>query len=76
MIAEEVKAEMKRVVRHWQRFDCDTRANMESSHRLGHRQRHQVGSFFYTHPDVGGICFEKRSVAARAAVERRNAASR
>lgn len=65
-----LKAERKRVVRCFHKYDSETRANHASSHRLGHQQRKAVGEFFYTHPDIPGIAFPTRKRAAEAALER------
>lgn len=66
--AEALKAESKRVVRNFQPFTSEQRANHAASHRLGHRQRERVGEFFYTHPDVPGAAFTTRKRAAEAAL--------
>lgn len=65
-----LKAEAKRVVRCFQHFTSEQRANHAASHRLGFRQRESVGRFFYTHPDVPGLAFDRRGDAARAALRR------
>jgi hypothetical protein len=64
-----LKAEAKRVVRCFQRYTSDMRANHAASHRLGYLQRGAVGEFFYIHPDAPGIAFRKRFDAARHVVE-------
>jgi hypothetical protein len=61
-------AEARRVVRHFQRFTPEQRADHASSGRLGHRQRQAVGEFFYVHPDLPGRAFPTRRAAARAAL--------
>lgn len=63
-----LKAEAKRVVRNWQPYSSDQRANHGASHRLGHRQRTADGHHFYTHPDVPNRAFDTRGAAARAAL--------
>lgn len=63
-----VKAESKKVVRIFQSFTSEQRANHASSHRLGHRQRQAVGEFFYVHPAIPDRAFPTRSAAARAAL--------
>ncbi len=63
-----VAGEAKCVIRHLQKFTPEQRADRASSHRLGHRQRGAVGSYFYTHPDLPGRSFDTRGAAARAAV--------
>lgn len=61
-------AERKRVVRCFNRYSSEQRANHAASFRLGHRQREAVGEFFYTHPDVPGRAFPTRKAAAMAAL--------
>lgn len=63
-----LKAEAKKVVRCFQSYSSEQRANHAASFRLGHRQREAVGHFFYTHPDVPGVAFDTRGAAARAAL--------
>lgn len=64
-----LKAEAKRVIRNFMPYTSEQRANHAASHRLGYRQRRAEGEFFYTHPDVAGVCFTTRGQAARAALE-------
>lgn len=61
--------ERKRVVRHFQRYSAEQRANLAASHRAGPRQRTAVGEHFYTHPAVRGIAFPTRDRAARAGLK-------
>lgn len=61
-----LRSERKRVVRHFQRYTSDERADLAASHRTGHLQRHAVGEYFYTHPNVPGIAFGTRQAAALA----------
>jgi hypothetical protein len=63
-----LKAEAKRVVRCFQAYSSETRANHAASFRLGHQQRKATGEYFYTHPSVLGVAFPKRILAARAAL--------
>lgn len=63
-----LKAETKRVIRCFQAYTSDQRANHASSHRLGYRQREAVGHFYYVHPDVPGLAFDTRGQAARHAL--------
>ncbi|MEU3452246.1 hypothetical protein ABZ671_01185 [Micromonospora sp. NPDC006766] len=65
-----VRAEMRRTVRHFQRYTDEQRANRAASHRLGHRQRQAVGEVFFTHPAMPGRAFGSRRAAAEAAVRR------
>lgn len=64
-----LKGEMKKVVRCFQQFTSEQRANHAASHRLGHRQRQSLGHFFYTHPAVPNRAFDTRKRAALAALE-------
>lgn len=66
---ERVKQEAREVVRCFQRFAAEQRANQAASHRLGHRQREAIGDYFYIHPKVPGRAFTTRRGAACAAVE-------
>lgn len=54
------------VVRHYERYTPEQRANRAASHRLGPRQRLAVGEYIYTHPYVPGVAFTTRAAAARA----------
>jgi len=67
-----VNVEARRVVRYFQKFTAEQRADRAASRRLGRQQRREVGSFFYTHPDVPGRAFDTRRQAAQAAVARSN----
>jgi hypothetical protein len=69
MADEALKVEMKRVVRCFQRYTHDQRADMMSSHRLGYLQREAKGQFFYVHPDVPGLAFDTRTQAAIAGLK-------
>jgi hypothetical protein len=59
-----LKAEMKRVTRCFQSYTSEQRANHADSFKLGIRQRHAVGEFYYVHPDVPGKAFPRRKLAA------------
>lgn len=63
-----LKDELKKVVRNFQRYDHEQRANHAASHRLGHRQREAVGETFYTHPSIPNVAFPTRRRAAEAAL--------
>lgn len=65
-----LKAEMKRVTRCFQAYTHEQRSNHADSRKLGIRQRHAVGEFYYVHPDVPGIAFPKRKLAASYALSR------
>lgn len=58
--------EERRAVRHFQRYTSEQRADRASSHRLGCRQRLEIGRVFWTHPDVPGTAFDTRKLAGRA----------
>ena len=53
--------------RGFQRYDSYQRADMMSSHRLGHRQKERIGEAFWTHLAVPGLCFPTRKRALDAA---------
>lgn len=61
-----LKAEAKRVIRCWQRYDHEQRALMAS---VNLKYRSPNGEFYYVHPDVPGRAFPKRRHAALAAME-------
>lgn len=54
-----LKAEAKKVIRCFQPYSSDQRANHAASFRLGHRQREAVGHFFYMHPAIGNRAIAK-----------------
>jgi hypothetical protein len=58
--------ETRRVVRHLQHYTNEQRADRAASHRLGPVQRHTIGEYFWTHPDVPGTAFDSRRRAALA----------
>jgi hypothetical protein len=59
-----VKSEMKKVVRGFHHYSTDQVSLLRN--RVGRpcRKALDEGEFFYTHPDVSGICFRSRSQAA------------
>jgi hypothetical protein len=59
-----LKAEAKKVVRCFQPYSSDQRANHAASHRLGHRRRQAVGEFFYAHPAIPDRAYPTRGAAA------------
>lgn len=63
-----LKAEMKNVVRHFQRFDTDQIALLYSKPGNPCRKALDRGEFFYSHPSMPGIAFATRSAAARRAL--------
>lgn len=65
-----LKAEKKKVVRCFNVFDSETRANHAASHRLGYLQRQRTGDFYYVHPEIPNTAFETRTRAAEAALRR------
>lgn len=65
----EVLRATRSVVRHFQRYNSEQRADRAASHRLGQQQRRAVGEHFYTHPHAPGRAFPTRRAAARAAVD-------
>ena len=67
----ELAGEMRRVVRHFQRFTPELRAARAASHLTSARSKRAVGEYFYTHPECPGRAFLRRSDAARAAITER-----
>jgi hypothetical protein len=69
-----LRAEAKRVVRTFHHYSADQRSTL-ACHRRTARSRKALdgGEFFYSHPDVPGICFHKRFEAARAAISKATA---
>jgi hypothetical protein len=63
-----LKAEMKRVVRCFHKYDSQTRADRAASFRLTQNQRVSMGEFFYVHPAFPNTAFPTRSAAAKAAL--------
>lgn len=63
--AAALKAEAKRVIRCWQRYDHEQRSLLASA-SLKYRSRE--GEFYYVHPNVPGKAFSKRKLAAEAAL--------
>lgn len=53
--------------RGFHRYSSYDRADMMSSHRLGHRQKERMGEAFWTHLAVPGLCFPTRKRALDAA---------
>lgn len=53
--------------RGFHRYSSYDRADMMSSHRLGHRQKERTGEAFWTHLAVPGLCFPTRKRALDAA---------
>jgi hypothetical protein len=60
------RAQMRRVVRHFEHYTSEQRSNMMASHRLGYQQKRAISEPFYTHPDVPGLAYSTRGEAARA----------
>ena len=54
--------------RGFQRYTSDQRAGHRASHRLGYRQREQIGEAYWTHPYCPGVCFPTKTAAHRAAL--------
>jgi hypothetical protein len=63
-----LKAEMKNVIRHFQRLDSDQISLLYSRPGNPCRKALDRGEFFYSHPAVPGIAFQTRSAAARHAL--------
>jgi hypothetical protein len=58
-----LRAEMKRVVRHFQAYTKEQRI------QIGYRESLGSGEYFYTHPEIPNIAFETRARAAEAALD-------
>lgn len=56
-----------KLVRHFQQYSSDVRADRAASFRLGHVQRQAIGEVFWTHPSVPGVAFKTRKAAIQAA---------
>lgn len=65
---DDMARERRRVVRVFQRYTPEQRADRAASRRLSIRQRQAVGEFYYTHPDVPGVSFASQGAAARMAL--------
>ena len=63
-----LKAEMKRVTRCFQPLSSDHVSLLNSKVGRPCRKARDRGEFFYTHPQVPGIAFRRRSDAARYAL--------
>jgi hypothetical protein len=61
-----LKAEAKKVIRHFQKYSHEQRADLAANFRAGYQQRRAVGEFFYSHPAVPNRAFPTRGAAARA----------
>lgn len=59
----------REVTRMFLRHSPEARADLAASHRVGHRQRAEVGQYVYTHPARPGVCFPSRRLAAQAAAD-------
>ncbi len=59
----------REVTRVFLRHSPEVRANLAASHRVGHRQRTEVGQYVYTHPARPGMSFPSRRLAAQAAAD-------
>lgn len=55
------------IVRHFQRYPAEARADLAASHRLHHRQKQRVGEFFWTASNVPGVAFDTKRQAVVAA---------
>jgi hypothetical protein len=64
-----LKDEAKKVVRQFHRYSTDQVSTL-ASHRRTSSSRKCIdrGEFFYTHPDLPGVCFRSRGAAANAAI--------
>jgi hypothetical protein len=64
---KKAELELLKIVRCFHRFSSCDRADMASSHRLGPRQRHAIGQFFWVTELRPGVAFETRGAAVDAA---------
>lgn len=55
--------------RNFSKFDSFQRSDRRASHRLGFKQRVQVGEYFYTHSLLPDICFPTAKQATERAYE-------
>jgi hypothetical protein len=60
-----LKAEAKRVIRCWQKYDHEQRSLLASANL---KYSSPWGEFYYVHPDVPGVAFPTRGRAASAAL--------
>lgn len=67
---DKLKAEMKKVTRHFQPYTHDQRADRAASHRLKYLQRQAIGEFFYVHPALPNIAHTTRKRAALAGLSK------
>lgn len=62
--------EYRQVVRRWQRYTSEQRAERASSHRLGPpQQRQALGEYFYVHPALPAFAAHTRTQAAQAGLD-------
>lgn len=66
-----LKAEMKKVIRHFHHFSVDQISLLYSKVGNPCRAALNRGEFFYSHPEVPGISFKRRSDAANYALRGR-----
>ena len=52
-------------VRCWEKYDHNTRADMMASHRLGYRQKEQVGMYYYLHEHAPNLSADTHGNAVR-----------
>jgi hypothetical protein len=63
-----VLVDIEPATRGFQRYTSQDRADRAASHRLGFRQREQIGEAWWSHPLCPGVCFPTRAAAYRAAL--------
>jgi hypothetical protein len=64
-----LKAEAKKVIRCFQRYTSDQVAALYARTGRPSRDALDRGHFFYVHPAVPGVAFDKRLDAARAGIK-------
>lgn len=57
------------ITRCFHRYTSTQRADLQASHRAGHRQRSSTGEFFYVREDKQGFGYASRGAALRAAFQ-------
>ena len=68
-----LRAEAKKVIRCFHRYDTDTMSLLLSRKGRPSQDALNRGVFFYSHPDVPNVAFRKRFEAAREALRRQEA---
>lgn len=68
-----LRAEAKKVTRCFHHYDTDQNALLGARHQTRNSVKAlNRGEFFYVHPDIPGIAFSKRFIAAAEALRRQS----